>query len=312
MDALAYSRLMHAVIDNEQEMVTKILNGNPILLLRASKIDVQSKITGIWLQITNTPLELAFVRKQLNMVKLLLPYFIKLEKKGVIEDAQKKVLDQWLNIENILDKKKSEFKIQKNLTGYVRREDFSAASITLKLIERISEETREHLIEILKTIVTDAPIELDSYSDDSRWLNFALGYNENCIKFDDSNQRKLFCIIIFAFLANRQNAELVSEIYKKIEMYKTVIPLDLRIPSLCQSRESFSDLASNSFINLMSVIVDFEEECKEFCVFLVDLILNSNESFDEMKKGLVIGKWPIIEEMQEEDELRKRSRCIMQ
>ena len=92
----AIKELLQAVIDGQRKKLITILNILPGLLLELPPKDFVIESQCTWLKFyAKKAFTMASKRKQINMVKLMIPYFDVLEKKGFISDAKTEILAQW-------------------------------------------------------------------------------------------------------------------------------------------------------------------------------------------------------------------------
>jgi hypothetical protein len=210
LDKLA---LLRAVVDDKKEIVKKILDTRPELLLEEPRnLVIESKFT--WQKFcAKKALKMALMRHQVGMVELILPYFKVLEERGDIEEGRKEALRQWDEVDVAISKQEENLDdfIQPLIT-MISKETFPNGSEGDRLIDRISEETKASLSAFIKTILPDEAITLDNYVDVEKLLiaTYKAYYDARFNTFQNWNQRDLFCIGVIGFLQSVQNPELAK------------------------------------------------------------------------------------------------------
>lgn len=113
LESVIHKKLMpvflQAVIDDDRKKVAELLDKNPeLLLVKALRgIEIESQHTWLTIDAENEDaLSIAAKRKQIKMIKLLLPYYDKLEQTEEVINAKREALLCW-----------KAYKIQKNAEG---------------------------------------------------------------------------------------------------------------------------------------------------------------------------------------------------
>jgi hypothetical protein len=215
--------LLQAVVHDKKQRVKKILDAKPELLLaEPSNLVIENKYTGQKFCDAEA-LKWALMRGQIEMVRLILPYFEKLEKRDVIEDGKKEAQRQWDEVSDAISKQEKNLDhIIQPLVTVLSKETLSNGSKDDKLIDRISEETITTFSEFVKKILPDEAFTLDNYVDTEKLLVAAHNvFGMQCHTFQDQNQREIFQILVINFLQSVQNPELVKALWKNLynELY---------------------------------------------------------------------------------------------
>lgn len=200
LDKLAFKQLLQSVVDNENDIVKKILDKKPSLLLqdpmkifspKEIKEGIESQLT--WQRFLAKPLEIATFRGQLEMTKLLLPYFKELE------NGQAEALLQW-KVHELSEEEKKEKEIayalkMKALIDVIAKETFPNGTKKDRLIDRISEETKAALSAFRKELLPDGAVTLENYPDVEQLLIASYkAYADYFSVFQNWDQRDLYCI----------------------------------------------------------------------------------------------------------------------
>ena len=186
----ALEKLLQAVIDDDRTIVKKILDLKPEhLLLEPSDLkikQIESKKT--WQRfITEKPFVMALKRNQIEMVKVILPYFDKLE------DGKAEALKQWQSQE---EKQPNFNEMLQPLINIIARENCANG-----VMGPLSEETEAALTTFRETLLPDKAVRLNDYFDIEQFLLVARSaYNANFNTFQTWNQRDVFCIRLIGFL----------------------------------------------------------------------------------------------------------------
>lgn len=157
---------LQAVIDDDRETVTALLETNPQLLMidLPENFVIESQYTGQQF-FAEPALMMAVKRKQIKMIELLLHFFDKLEQTEAVLSAKAQALSAWKACD-----------IQQNAAGqdeivipdgYQARAEALVACFEnepLPLVE-LSEETQLALEDLLDELLPDAVISLEDYPD---------------------------------------------------------------------------------------------------------------------------------------------------
>lgn len=178
-DKIALNGLLQAIVDENEDKVKQILNKEPELLLKKpdNHLVIESKLT--WQQFhSEEPLKMAFKRNQLEMVKLILPYFDKIKDTNGKQEASK----QLEACTNKTERYKQYVLMVKTAIKEINTNTFSISDFRKKLL-------------------LDEVIVLDNYVDVEALLLAAYRvYAEEYVAFTDWPQRDEFCIKVIGFL----------------------------------------------------------------------------------------------------------------
>lgn len=189
LELSAFKALIQAVMDDDRDKVTKILDGNPELLLKQplEGQSVQSQYT--WqIFFVEDPLMMAVKLKMVQMIKLLIPYYEKLGQKGI--EAKDAALSKWKSheiheypnpVENDFDcpgyYDTLDVLIPKEYTDYIQslmeaflQETEETFSITITGKARPSEKTQSKLSDLFNMLFPKSAVKLDDYVDVSLLL----------------------------------------------------------------------------------------------------------------------------------------------
>jgi hypothetical protein len=204
--------LIQSVIDEDKETMKKLLDKKPELLIKCPKKNyvIQSKKT--WQKFCiEEPLTMASKRGQLEMVKLMLPYFEKLEKCGILKDSKAEILSQ-LILHETNAKEKEQYSLKmKSLIAVIAKEKFLNGNENSRLIDQINQETQEALGTFRKELLPDMAITLDHYFNINELLISAYTtYNNHFKTLHDWNQRALYCVGVLGFLQSLLTPEIAK------------------------------------------------------------------------------------------------------
>jgi len=197
LDKRALDKLLQAVIDDDRATVKRILDKNPALLLvNPADHGVQQIESQKTWQIFKTKKVLTMARKrnQLEMIKVLMPYFAKLP------DSAAELAKQWE-------------------AGEVKPANYD--EILLPILNQIvndppedknpSEATEAALTAFRTLLLPDTAIDLDNYFDMEQFLLAAYTiYDTRFDTFQNWEQRALFCIRVIGFLQSLQSVEVAK------------------------------------------------------------------------------------------------------
>ncbi|TAK76137.1 MAG: hypothetical protein EPO11_04640 [Gammaproteobacteria bacterium] len=191
LDRFALKQLLQAVVDDDRDVVKRILDAKPELLLIEPKIkeEIESQKTRQRFQV-GKPFEIATKRRQLEMVKMMLPYFDKLE------DGKAKALAQWKVREISEQEKKQYVSKMKALINVIAKETFPMPYGAGKggIIDMISKETKMAIEAFRKELLPRVAIVIDDYVDVEQLLIAGYkAYVENFHVFQTDKQRDLYC-----------------------------------------------------------------------------------------------------------------------
>lgn len=228
--------LLQAVIDDDRKSVKRILDANTDILRKEppENLVVESKFTYQKF-FSERPLKMAARRKQLEMVKVLLPYYIdlvssnKLEQ-AIIEDA----LSAW-----------KQYEIQKNIHGeteiYIPQEYSKYAKFLVDVCkseyfpknEKLSEYTESELTILHNTLKPIYPIDLYNYIDVELFLLAAIkSFEDNYDSFNNNwLQRDIFWVQIIGLIQKSLSPETAKiwchGLYKATDAIKNGVEIKL-------------------------------------------------------------------------------------
>lgn len=211
----AYKKLLQAVVDDEQQTVKTILDGNPGLLTPElslgestnENITIQSQLTWQIFYAEN-PLVMAVARNQVAMVEILLPYFDKLTNGR--EAAEK----QWQQAESII-------KEQKRPSA-----DFFDDLINT-IINQSAEEVKQTLQEFRRKVLPEKAVKLEEYYNVEQLLLSAYQAFDNKVdNLQYCDQRRSFTVNVLGFcqsLLSRKDAEVFCQgLYGVVDDYEAI------------------------------------------------------------------------------------------
>ena len=197
----ALRQLWQAVIDDDHKTVKRLLDVRPgLLLLKApAGLQIQSQYTWVTFDVENeSALSIAAKRKQINMIKLLLPYYDKLEQTGEVIQGKAEALLAW-----------KAYTIQKNASGedeIVIPSDYANYALSLINVFKVetfpngvkgkfSEKTEDALKLFSDILLPKKATKLDDYIDPELLL-LALykAYRDQFYTFQNWEQRDAFCV----------------------------------------------------------------------------------------------------------------------
>ena len=198
------SKFFQAVIDDDRDMVTEILTSNPeLLVLQPEHLEIESQYTWQRLK-AEPPLVMALQRNQVEMVKILLPFFEKLE--GGIEEA----LRQWAIAETEMaeaKKKSRDFDFKSLIKVIV--EDMFPNGTDIKAT--LSKKTKQALATFRATVLPKHAVALSDYYDIEELLKAAFkAYDEYFDTFNGHkawNRRSVYCVKVIGFIQSLLSPE---------------------------------------------------------------------------------------------------------
>lgn len=157
---------LQAVIDDDRQMVAKMLDANPQLLIidLPNEFVIESKYTGQKF-FAKSALMMACKRKQTEMVKLLLPYYDKLNQSDEVIKAKTEALSAWQVGEMSKNQAGEDvIDLPSVYQDYAEEliEQFRAEQLPLV---QLSDHTELYLTELYAELLPDAVIDLDNYLD---------------------------------------------------------------------------------------------------------------------------------------------------
>lgn len=195
--------LFQAIIDDHREIVKMILDNNPGFLLRKRENDliIQSQYT--WqifkFRANESPLAIAAKRKQIEIIKLLLPYYEKLAQNVELKEAtsQAKIagLNEW----------PSKMIIPTEYANYINQliNVFSKEIIApgTTNFTQLSAETEGAMSLFLSRLIPNTALTLDNHIDVELLLLAAYKlYNKRHHDFRNWEQRDAFCIRVIGLI----------------------------------------------------------------------------------------------------------------
>src|SRR3990167_4887016 len=191
----ALKKLLQAVLDDDRKTVKRILDARPDLLLLEPKEqnvkEIQSQTTWHCFR-AEKALTMATKTNMLEMVKLLIPYFEELEKRGHIKDGKAEVLKQ-SKVRVISEEEKAQYKNKmQQLADVIMKENGKKGNL--------SKETEEALDEFRKSLLPACAIVLDDYVDVEQLLIAAYrAFDRNFMTFT-RGQSEIFSIHVIGFI----------------------------------------------------------------------------------------------------------------
>lgn len=259
---------MQAVIDDDRDTVRVLLELNPALLLaEPNEMVIESQLTWQRFYAENA-LAMAVKRKQIEMIKILLPYYDKLvaacvtpEQKEEMTTAKALEMSEWQEYEikvNEVDENDAdevEFVIPPAYADIIQNliNVFSQEALPEDSPEKHLSPTAEAaLTQLFNMLLPEQGVKLDNYFD-IELLFYAVCkmYDEQFNVFADWNQRQAFCIrvmgIIQSVLPPETAKELCEGLYYVIEnrpVGELAASLKLKggQPFYRSSRDSYSGL----------------------------------------------------------------------
>lgn len=201
---LASHILSQAVIDDDKDLVKKLLDKNPQLLLTqpVPSLVVKSQHTGQKFYIDNDVLTIAVMRKQITMIELLLSYYDKLRENNIVKKARIRALSAW-----------SCYEIQKSPYGkdviVIPQEYASYAQSLIDVFikeifsdQKLSKATEAALALLFNRLLPKNAMKLDGYLDmELLLLAIYRGYLDNFDAFHyDWKQMDAFCIRVIGLI----------------------------------------------------------------------------------------------------------------
>lgn len=201
-----YQVLLQAVTDDNRQKVIKILNSKLSILSEPPKPNqiIQSKFT--WQKFyAEDPLMMAVKRKQIEIIKILLPYYQKLGKNTEINTA----LSAWTiyktkTIYNAVTKQnEEEIVIPQSYAIYAKQllDTFTQEDVKANQLNNFSQPAEEALDDLYETLLPKKAIKLNDYLDVELFL-LALykAYNDHFAQFKNWEQREAFCVRVIGLV----------------------------------------------------------------------------------------------------------------
>lgn len=213
-------RFLQAVIDDDQQTVKTLLEDNPELLLLPPQkmLSIESRLT--WrkfiIRTDETPLAIAAKNRQIEMIKLLLPYFDRLEQTEEVMEAKAQGLNAWSPYEMRKNaQNEDEIVIPDEYNGYINPliDIFRTENIApdQQDFTHLSEEAEEALGLFLDKLVPKAAVELDNHVDVELLLlaGYQL-YDNRFNQFQSWEQRDAFCIRVVGLIQSALSPEMAK------------------------------------------------------------------------------------------------------
>ncbi len=186
----ALTSLIAAVIDDKREKVAKILKLHPEFLLktphRAHLRYIESQYT--WQKFyVESPLKIALIRNQVEMIKVMVPYLQQL--------PQEEVMAQWAQAEAVISQQKTTY-------------DFDAL---IAAINTGGQDMEEALQAFRDMVLPQDPVTLnDYYNIEALLLAAYQAYADKFNDFADWLQRIIFCVRVIGFLQSLVTPEVAQ------------------------------------------------------------------------------------------------------
>lgn len=242
---ITFKKLIESILDNNISEVKVILDKYPELLIynQFQNLEVQSKCS--WHKFyAEKPLTMVTHpnRKQLVMMRILLPYFYKLEQKGILKSARDEILSQWVfpdSYDLLADTNSYQIYIEW-LVHLFSRESFPHGFN----MDRLSDTTENALNELYRMLLPTNTIKLDDYVDVEQLLYITCKtFKDRWKDFGTWNHREAFCIRVIGLLqslVSRETAHIIRSGFAKIFIYKDkTIPTDTDGPIVFSTGETF-------------------------------------------------------------------------
>jgi len=217
LDRIQVQVFMQAVIDDNRDTVRALLECNPALLLaEPNEMVIESQLTWQRFYAENA-LAMAAKRKQIEMIKILLPYYDKLvaacvtpEQKEEMTTAKAQEMSEWqeyeikVNEADENDADEVEFVIPPAYADIIQNliNVFSQEALPEDSPEKHLSPTAEAaLTQLFNKLLPEQAVKLDDYFD-IELLFYAVCkmYDEQFDVFADRNQRQAFCIRVMGII----------------------------------------------------------------------------------------------------------------
>ncbi len=185
-------KFLHAIADDDRKTVKEMLDVNPELIViePPKRLEIESKLT--WNKFyAEKAFTMAIKRKQLEMVKLMLPYL------DQIENSKAEVLAEWV-VPPIADDIEASIPVEygiylKSLVNVFAEERFSDC--------KLSQKTEAALHSLFNMLLPKKAVKLDDYIDvELFFLAACLAYRNNDKAFQNQHQRNAFCIRVIGLI----------------------------------------------------------------------------------------------------------------
>ena len=228
--------LCQAVIDDKREQVKKILDARPDLLMMDPPENsvIQSQCT--WLRMyAENPLVMAAKRRQIEMIKLLLPYYDKLPQTNAVMDAKAKGLSAWVHYEIFKsDENEDEIVIPEKYVEYAKnmldvccKETFPngvPGQNNIPMNVALSKETEEALKSLFNNLLPKHAVKLDDYFDvELLLLAVYKAYRDHFNQFQNWEQRDTFCVRVIGLIQGVQSPETAKIFCQGLEAVVTAL-----------------------------------------------------------------------------------------
>jgi hypothetical protein len=216
----ALMTLWQAVIDDDRELIKRILDEKPELLLIDPPQDfvIESQLT--WQKIyAENPLTMAAKRKQIKMIELLLPYYDRLPQTESVMKAKEKGLSAWVYYEIVKNNQgKDEILIPQEYADYAlalinvfSQETFPngiPGENDIPMTVEFSEETEGALNQLFNKLLPEHAVKLDDCFDmELLLLAVYKSYVKNFNLFQNWKQRDAFCVRVIGLIQCVQSPE---------------------------------------------------------------------------------------------------------
>jgi len=209
LDTVAYQQLMQHIIDDEYEVVQKILISKPYLLLQKPKKNfiIESKKTWQIFHVIEKPLSFALKRCQSGIIKVILPFFDILEKNKVVMNAKKEIFWQW-TVREISEEEINQYKnILTNVVNVIAQEDFINGFDGDRLFDRINDETRFMFNAFLNKLLPSDAVTIDDYFDINLLLKVAYKVYISFFYTLNNDQRDFYAVSVIGLILSLLNPE---------------------------------------------------------------------------------------------------------
>ena len=262
--------LWQAVIDDNREQVKKILDARPDLLLIDPPEDfvIESKCTWQKMYAEN-PLVMAAKRRQIEMIKLLLPYYDKLPQTDAVVNAKAKGLSAWVHYEIFKnDEDEDEIVIPEKYTEYAKKmldvlckETFPngvPGQNNIPMNVELSEKTEEALKSLLNDLLPKHAVKLNDYFDvELLLLAVYKAYSDHFMRFHNWEQRDTFCVRVSGLIQGVQSPETAKILCEGLDDVVTALEKGEEIKfseNACEHKlkegEAYFRIGRDSFIGL--------------------------------------------------------------
>lgn len=203
----AIKAFLQAVIDDDREKVLLMLDKHPELLLQLPNEKLIIKSRHTWQQFyAEDALIMAVKRKQIEMIKIILPYYDKLPQTDEVKIAKAKAMSAWTNYDirinvrgkySILVPPEYDNFMQSLVDAFLQESFPNGTALNSKL----SDLTEDALRNFRNRMLPLSPVKLDDYFDPELMLYVAYrAYEYNRDLFKTCIQRDHFCVKVIGFI----------------------------------------------------------------------------------------------------------------